>query len=153
MIYFLVYLLVEVIISSAIVNIIGGLLTFTEIILSIAFGVTILKNLSFSLSEQINVARNKNILPEELLKSNTSKIVGSILLIIPGFFTDILGIILQFSLFAIVLTKIFKLKTKNMKEYNSMYSQTCKTYKNINSKGDEDVIDIEIIDSNKHIKH
>ncbi len=60
-----------------------------------------------------------------------SYILGAILLIIPGVFSDILGIILL--LYTIYLRLFAKIPTE------------VKNFKN--SKGDDDVIDVEIIDS------
>ena len=62
---------------------------------------------------------------------------------IPGFFTDIFGLLLQFSLFTVLFSKIFKFKPKAMPSNNKQYLK----------KGDDDVIDVEVIDDDKHIKH
>ncbi|MCK5110793.1 MAG: FxsA family protein [Arcobacteraceae bacterium] len=157
MIYFLIYLFLEVMISSTISGQIGGLLTFVEILLTVVIGTTILKNFKFSLSEKINAVKNGEITQDEFVKSSVGKAIGAILLIVPGFFTDIIGILLQFGLFTIVFSKIFKFKPRASN--NSNYSQTNYSYTEFNSynqpkqKGEEDVIDVEIIDDNKSIKH
>ena len=59
-----------------------------------------------------------------------SYILGAILLIIPGIFSDILGILLLF--YTIYLRLFAKITPKENKNYK---------------KGDDDVIDVEIIDS------
>jgi len=65
---------------------------------------------------------------EEFESMNLYTLIGAFLLIIPGFFTDILGILLQFGVLSkFIARKIFKLKPKNERE-------------------DEDVIDVEIIE-------
>ncbi len=157
MIYFLIYLFLEVMISSTISGQIGGLLTFVEILLTVVIGTTILKNFKFSLSEKINAVKNGEITQDEFVKSSVGKAIGAILLIVPGFFTDIIGILLQFGLFTIIFSKIFKFKPRASN--NSSYTQTTYSYTEFNNynqpkqKGDEDVIDVEIIDDNKSIKH
>jgi UPF0716 family protein affecting phage T7 exclusion len=61
-------------------------------------------------------------------------LVGAILLIIPGFFSDILGVLLQFSFFGTLFaTKVLNLKNRNV---NNKYK-----------KDKDDAIDVEIIDS------
>jgi 2-isopropylmalate synthase/UPF0716 protein FxsA len=144
-------------ISSAISGQIGGLLTFVEILLTVIIGITILRNFKFSLSEKINAVKNGEITQDEFVKSSIGKAIGAVLLIVPGFFTDIIGILLQFGLFTIIFSKIFKFKPKSSN--NSNYSQASYNYTEFNNynqtkqKGDEDVIDVEIIDDNKSIKH
>jgi len=145
-------------ISSTISSEIGGLLTFVELILSIFIGMTILRTFQFSLMEKINEVKNGQITQDEFVKSSIGKAIGAILLIVPGFFTDILGLLLQFGMFTLIFSRIFKFKP--MVSNNSSYSQQTYSYTNkfhdieINkTKGDEDVIDVEVIDDNKHIKH
>ncbi|MEA2051097.1 MAG: FxsA family protein [Campylobacterota bacterium] len=160
MIYFLIYLFLEVMISSSIATNIGGLNTFFEIIVSAIIGIYLLKNFKFSLMESINEARSGNITQEEFIKTNVAKAFGAVLLIVPGFFTDFLGIALQFGLFTIFLTKIFKFK-KNTKNTNSEYSSHQNThfeykhtnFNNTQYKGkDDEIIDVEVIDDSKSIK-
>jgi 2-isopropylmalate synthase/UPF0716 protein FxsA len=66
---------------------------------------------------------------------NISMALGSILLIIPGFFTDIIGILLQFEFVGVFIANKFikKETTYNNDEFNTQ-------------KGDDDVIDVEIIE-------
>ncbi len=77
---------------------------------------------------------NRTISAEEFQKLNVMSVVGAILLILPGFFSDILGILLQFGFFATLISKRFL-------HVNSNYDNN-----KYNSKGDTDVIDVEIID-------
>jgi len=134
-------------ISSAISSEIGGFLTFVELILSILLGMTILRTFQFSLMEKINEVKNGLLTQDEFIKSSIGKAIGAVLLIMPGFFTDILGLLLQFGMFTLVFSKIFKFKPKVSN--NTYYSQQTYNY----TKGDEDVIDVEVIDDDKHIKH
>ena len=162
MIYFLIYLFLEVMISSAIAGEIGGLMTFAEILFSVMLGMFILQNFKFGLLDSINQVRTGEMSQEEFIKGSIGKAIGAILLIVPGFFTDIMGILLQFSFFTIVFTKIFKFKAKQKPSNNTSYSQASYTYTNFDTssntnynqkKGDDDVIDVEIIDDSKSIKH
>ncbi len=160
MIYFLIYLFLEVMISSAISSEIGGLMTFIEMILSVMVGMFILKNFKFGLTDSINKVKNGEMTQEEFVKGSIGKAIGAILLIVPGFFTDILGLLLQFSLFTVIFTKIFKFKSKAMPSNDANYSRSSYTYTNFNTansenynqkKGDDDVIDVEVIDDPKSI--
>jgi 2-isopropylmalate synthase/UPF0716 protein FxsA len=142
-------------ISSTISGEIGGLMTFFELIFSVMIGIFILQNFKFGLLDSINQVRNGEMSQEEFVKGSIGKAIGAMLLIVPGFFTDIVGLLLQFSMFTIVFTKIFKFKTMPKASNNQTYSQQHYTYTNFNQtkKGDDDVIDVEVIDDNKHIKH
>ena len=157
MIYFFVYLFLEVMISSTISGSIGGLNTFFEILLTAVIGISILKNFKHSLMESITKARSGKITQEEFIKANVGKAIGAVLLIIPGFFTDIIGVMLQFGFLVIIFSKIFKFKppidptsTRHPNNFEYDYSK----YNNTNYKGkDDEIIDVEIVDSNNTIKH
>ncbi len=95
MIYFILYLLFEVLISVEVASLIGGLNTFLEIIVSALLGILLLKNFGatvlFNLSEfmgggmSLTTFKNRNLFP----------FIGAILLIIPGFLSDLIGLLLQ----------------------------------------------------------
>ena len=159
MIYFLIYLFLEVMISSSVASSIGGLNTFFSIIFTAIVGIYLLKNFKFSLMESINEARAGNITQEQFIKTNVAKAIGAVLLVIPGFFTDFIGIALQFGLFTMIITNVFKFKkpngtpkqAKHSTNGSFHYSQT--TFKNSNYKGSQDeIIDVEVIDDSKSIK-
>jgi len=162
MIYFFIYLFLEVMISSAITSAIGGLNTFFEILLTAIIGMFILKNFKLSLVENIEKARTGQITQEEFIKANAGKAIGAMLLIVPGFFTDILGVLLQFSFLMGILGKVFSFKNPNHRTtYSTNFGGTAfeydeKIYKNTNNsnyKGNTDeIIDVEVIDDTKPLK-
>lgn len=157
MIYFLIYLFLEVMISSSIAGSIGGLNTFFEIIVSAIIGVIILQNFRFSLMESISKAQTGQITQEEFIKTNVGRAIGAALLIVPGFFTDIVGILLQFGFLTILFSKIFKFKkpskndgyTNNFEYTHTSFNNT--TYKKDTGGGRDDIIDVEIIDDSNSI--
>lgn len=129
MIYFLLYLFIETVVSVNIASKLGGVLTFIEIIVSAMIGFYILMNFQYKANEYLFAVAKREISLEEFESLSLYTLLGAILLIIPGFFTDILGILLQFNAFATFFAKkILHLKRKPPK------------------KGDEDVIDVEIIE-------
>jgi 2-isopropylmalate synthase/UPF0716 protein FxsA len=141
MIYFLIYLFLEVIVSVNISSQIGGLATFFEIILSAFYGIYILTNFRNTLMENLMSVSYKQIDMAEFERLNLFTIIGGILLIIPGFLTDILGFLLQFSAFTSMLVNRFGIIKKQQDTQNFYETQ-----------GDDDVIDVEIIeklDTNK----
>ena len=160
MIYFLIYLFLEVMLSSSIASNIGGLNTFFEIVISAIIGIYLLKTFKFSLTQSIQEAREGQITQEEFIKTNVAKAIGAVLLIVPGFFTDFIGVALQFGLFTMFITKIFKFKKPNTTNqgYTNpngfQYTHTSQTnFNNSNYKGTKDeIIDVEIIDDSKSIK-
>ncbi len=143
MIYFFVYLLLEVLISVQISSAIGGLATFFEIIASAFVGVAILINFRDTFFENMSAVSYNCIDLQQFQRLNLFTLFGGIFLIVPGFLTDILGILLQFSVFTSMLVNRYNVKSGN-----------CNTsYNNQNNiKKDSDVIDVEIISDNATIK-
>ena len=140
-------------VSSAISSNIGGLMTFLELIFSVMVGLFILQNFKFGLIDSINQVRNGQMTQEEFIKGSIGRAIGAIFLIVPGFFTDILGLCLQFSFFTILVTKLIKFKPKSTNNNTHSYTQTnTYNYTQNNIKGDDDVIDVEVIDSSNTIK-
>ncbi|MDD2789096.1 MAG: FxsA family protein [Sulfurimonas sp.] len=135
--YFLIYLFLEVLVSVNIASAIGGLATFLEIILSALVGMVLLSNFRATLSENVRAMASRQIDMNEFQRLNLFTLAGAILLIIPGFLTDLLGVLLQFS----VLTSMIVNRTH-------VKSESYKTdYKKNTIQKDSDVIDVEIIDT------
>ncbi|HUH42859.1 MAG: FxsA family protein [Sulfurimonas sp.] len=141
MIYFLIYLFLEVLISVNISSVIGGLGTFFEILLSAFFGIFILMNFRSTFKENVMAVSYRCINLEEFQRLNLFSIFGAILLILPGFLTDIIGILLQFGVITTMLVNRYNVKSK------------CKTdYEKYKNEKDIDVIDVEIISDNTRTK-
>lgn len=168
MVYFLVYLFLEVMISSIIASEIGGFNTFLEVLLTAIIGIFILKNFKVSLMESITKARAGHITQEEFIKTNVGKALGAILIIVPGFFTDIVGLLMQFSFLVVILSKVFKFKTPtNRTTYSTNFSSSdfgydASRFTNTNTKNTnnsnykrntDEIIDVEVIDDNNTLKH
>lgn len=135
MIYFLLYLFLEVVISVNISSAIGGIATFFEILLSALIGVVILANFKNTLMQNLSAVSYRQIDLREFERLNLFTITGAILLIVPGFLTDILGALLQFSVFTTMLVNRYGVKSYKDKTY----------YKDNSFRKDNDVIDVEII--------
>lgn len=134
MIYFLIYLFLEITLSVEIASKIGGLYTFLEVIFSAFFGLFLLTNFKYTLGSNMAMIFSGEMDIKEFQRLSLFAILGAFLLIVPGFFSDILGVLLQFSAFGTFFArKILKLKPKN---------------KNKNDRGDMDseIIDVEVID-------
>jgi UPF0716 family protein affecting phage T7 exclusion len=159
LVYFLVYLFLEVMISSYIAGALGGLTIFLEILVSAIIGITILKNFKFSLMENIEKARTGQMTQDEFIRTNVGRAIGAVLLIVPGFFTDMLGLLMLIGLLPFLVAKIFQFKTPNHKVhqtngYQSGFDHTKTNFNNTTYKGikNDEIIDVEIIDDNKPIK-
>ena len=139
MLYFLLYLFLEVLVSVNISSAIGGLATFFEILLSAFIGIAILMNFRRTLSENLRAVSFSCIDFEEFQRLNLFTLIGAILLILPGFLTDIIGVLLQFSVITSMIVNRYNVKSNNCK--NSYDEQ-------INKQKDSDVIDVEIISDN-----
>ncbi|MEA2099283.1 MAG: FxsA family protein [Campylobacterota bacterium] len=140
--YFIIYLFLEVIISVNISSYIGGLATFFEIIASALLGIAILSNFRKTLVENLRAVSSNHIDLREFQKLNLFTLIGAILLIIPGFFTDAVGVILQFSVFTTMLVNRYSVKSES---YKTSYNKN-------DIKKDSDVIDVEIITEHTTIK-
>jgi 2-isopropylmalate synthase/UPF0716 protein FxsA len=143
MIYFLIYLFLEVIVSVNISSAIGGLATFFEIITSALLGISILINFRATLVENLTAVSYNCIDLEQFQRLNLFTLFGAILLIIPGFLTDIMGVLLQFSVVTSMIVNRYNVKSGNC---NASYTQ------DYNNTKDSDVIDVEIIERNNTLK-
>ena len=143
MIYFLLYLFLEVIVSVQISSAIGGLATFFEILLSAFVGISILVNFRKNLVENMTAVSYNCIDLEQFQRLNLFTLIGAILLIVPGFLTDILGILLQFSVFTSMIVNHYNVKSGKC---NSSFEEQN------HIKKDSDVIDVEIIEHDTTLK-
>ncbi len=142
MIYFITYLFLEVLLSVSISSSLGGLLTFLEIMISAFVGISILINFRKTLVENMTAVSYNCIDLAQFQRLNLFTLFGAILLIIPGFLTDMLGIIMQFSVFTSMFVNRYNVKSGKCDE--SFTPQN-------NLKKDSDVIDVEIINNNTTI--
>ncbi|MDA3945253.1 MAG: FxsA family protein [Helicobacteraceae bacterium] len=144
MIYFVLYLFLEVMISVNLSSQIGGFNTFLELILSAFVGFVLLVNFRATLFENMQAFSMQKIDVQEFQRLNIFAVLGAVLLILPGFLTDIIGLLLQFSVITKMLVNRFTAKSTN--QNNSRYTHT-----QIHEEKDDDVIDVEIIsnDSSK----
>lgn len=140
MIYFLLYLFLEVIISVNISSAIGGIATFLELILSAFIGVAILVNFRSTLAANMRAVSVNAINLQQFQELNLFTLLGAFLLIVPGFLTDIVGLLLQFTVFTSMLVNRYA--SKQSREDN----HTTQTK-------DENVIDVEIISDTTTTKH
>jgi UPF0716 family protein affecting phage T7 exclusion len=143
MVYFLVYLFLEVLVSVQISSAIGGLATFFEILLTAFIGISILVNFRKTLVENMSAVSYSCIDLEEFQRLNLFTLIGAILLIIPGFLTDILGILLQFSVVTSMIVNRYNVKSGKC---NTSYEEQ------IDKQKDSDVIDVEIISDSSTTK-
>jgi len=133
MIYFIIYLFLEVMISTNIASAIGGLMTFFELIGSAFIGVAILVNFRATLAENMRAVSYNCINLKQFQELNLFTLFGAILLILPGFLTDIIGITLQFTVFTSMLVTRYSSKMGH-----------CESTPN-QKKEDDNVIDVEIL--------
>ncbi len=117
-------------VTTQFASMLGGLLTFFEIIITAGTGLFLLMNFRYTVGQSMNMLISGQMSVEEFQKLSLFTLLGAVLLIIPGFFSDILGLLLQFSFIGtFIAKKIFKFKNK--------------TY---TRKDNDDAIDVEVID-------
>jgi len=150
--YILIYLFTEIMVSSYISSYLGGLMSFVMVVLTAMIGISLLRVFKYSLALNIQDLTSGKISQEDFVKTNMAKALGAFLLIIPGFFTDILGLLLQFGFLTMLFSKIFKLKStpRNPHTYTNQTSANNFHYEQ-NIKNDDDIIDVEIIENHEKI--
>ena len=134
--YFLVYLLIEVLVSVNISSQIGALATFLEIVFSAIVGFMLLGNFRNTLAESMKAMQNRTISIQEFQKLNAFTLLGALLLIVPGFFSDIVGLFLQFSFFATLFARKILHVKDNIDIDDIQHTK----------KEDDEIIDVEVID-------
>lgn len=136
--YFIIYLALEVFVSVNISSAIGAFATFLEIVFSAMVGFILLANFRNTLAESMMALQKRSISVAEFQKLNAFSLLGALLLIIPGFFTDIVGVLLQFTFFA----TLFARKVLHVED-----SIDIDDLDNIDiRKDDDEIIDVEVID-------
>ena len=138
LIYFLVYLFLEILFSYEFAKIFTPLGFFIEVLITAFIGVYIIRTLPFSINESMMKVLKREISEEEFLSIGIFKFIGAVLLIIPGFFSDILGTLFLFEPFARWIARKF------LPHQNNFYTYT--------NTDDNDIIDVEIIEERKEIK-
>ncbi len=146
MIYFLIFIFVEVMVSSWFAGYLGGFVTFLELIVSAVVGIYLLQGVQYLISSKLNDLRQGQIEAKDILKYSMGSGFGAVLLIVPGFFTDIVGILLQFNFILVIIGRVFANKAINTRTFR--YNE--KNY-NKKEKNDGKIIDVEVIDDSRGI--
>jgi len=134
LVYFIWYLFLEILFSYEFMKIFTPLGFFIEVLVTAVIGVYILRDIHFSLSENMIRVLKREITQEEFISIGIFQFVGALLLIIPGFFSDILGALFLFEPFSIWVAK--KFLPKDDIQYRNDFK-------------DDDIIDVEIIEERK----
>ena len=131
-----IYLFLEVFITFEMIDFLGVLGFVLEIIFSAILGLFILVNYRFFFFFSLVRLREREIGYEAVVGSNIFRILGAILLILPGGLTDILGILMQFSAIGFLAVKPFMKKPAP----NSTPFDTS------NKPQNSEIIDVEVIE-------
>jgi TrmH family RNA methyltransferase len=89
--------------------------------------------------EQIMKMVNRDIDFKDMVSNSIFSLMGGIFLIIPGIFTDVVGILMQFEFFIFVINKLF---------FKEIIVKSSTKTKNNNQEGE--IIDVEVISETKH---
>ena len=132
LVYFLLYMFLEILFSYEFAAVFTPLGLFLEIVFTFFVGVYIIQTLPLSMQESMQKVMNRQIDEQEFISIGLFKFIGAILLIVPGVFTDILGVLMLIEPFARWIVHKFLPK----REFE---------YKNHTNKND-DIIDVEIVE-------
>ena len=124
------FLLLELYLSLEVGENIGFLWSAIWIVVSMLVGMRVLQSSPLSLMGNMNFVSKGKLSMQSFQNASTAYLLGAILLIIPGVLTDFLGLLsLSYTLYLQFVAKITPEETKFDK-----------------NKGDDNVIDVEIID-------
>jgi UPF0716 family protein affecting phage T7 exclusion len=138
MILIIPYFFLELYFSLAVGSEIGFLWTVIWIVTTIIIGMGLLKNAHVAILGNMKLAVLGQLNAKSFHDASTSYFLGAILLIIPGVLSDFLGVIaLFYTIFLQIGGTIPIVKNKT-------------NIKNSNQQGDENVIDVEIIECDTH---
>ena len=129
------FLLLELFFSLKMGENIGFMWSALWIVVSMMLGVRLLQSSSLSMMGNINAVRSGKLSMKNFQNAATAYLVAAVLLIIPGVLSDFLGIVaLLYTFYLQFVAKITpKSENNNFKDIN------------LNKKGDDNVIDVEII--------
>lgn len=130
MIFVLAYFIIELLASIKFGISIGFGLSALWVIATSLIGATLLRLSPYAIMGSFNHIGFKKFNIKSAQNAAISYVIGAIMLIIPGIFSDFLGLFLL--LYTIYLRLFAKMPTEQ---------------KNFKNKGDDDVIDVEIIDT------
>lgn len=128
-------------VSVNIASAIGAVATFVELVVSAILGIILLANMRITLMQNLNALMQGEISLESFQRLNLWTIVGAILLILPGFLGDIVGLLLQFS--SIVTLFVSKFLHVKDEDNSTQYFKQGK---------EDEIIDVEVIDDTNHLK-
>lgn len=100
-------------------------------------------------------ARAGEMTQQEFIKTNVGRAIGAIFLIIPGFLTDMVGILMLIGILPLLITKLFHFKQPNQTNgFPSDFNAKQTNFNNTTYKGsiNDEIIDVEVIDDNKPLK-
>jgi UPF0716 family protein affecting phage T7 exclusion len=135
MIYLIPFFFIELYMSLSVGENIGFLWSVIWIIGSFSIGMGLIQNGAITMKKSMASLSAGKLNMKSFHDSATSYFLGALLLMLPGVFTDILGVISLLYTFYLQIGGTIP-SSKNNKNIN-----------NINKQGDEDVIDVEIIES------
>lgn len=135
MIYFIVYLFAEVMLTVEFARAFGGFAMFGEIVISAFVGIIILFNFRTTLIVNIMELKERRVDANGFYRRNLLSLLGAILLILPGILTDAIGTSIEIYLLGSLIVSQFMPKYPNDTTFQSKTQP----------KENDDVIDAEII--------
>ena len=132
------YFFLELYFSLAVGSEIGFLGSVLWIFITFIVGMGLIQNSAMTMQKSMGKLAGGKLNMKTFHDSATAYFLGAILLIIPGVFSDILGLIALLYTFYLQLGGTIP-SSKNKTNIN-----------NLNKQGDDDVIDVEIIESSSH---
>lgn len=122
------YLIIEIASIFYVANQMGFFAMFSEVIISAFIGGLVLLNTKEDFLDTLMGFKQIKVSSRDFFRGNSARVLGGILLILPGIFCDIFGLI--------VLINAYFILRRKQEEYQEAHQ-------------DEDVIDVEVIKEDK----
>ena len=127
------YLFLEIYVSLKMLEVIGAFWATIWTIGTIVLGSVLLQNSPYAILGNMQHLQSGKLNIQKFQDATSAYFLGSLLLIVPGVLSDFLGVI------ALLYTVYLQFVAKITPEQSN-------TYRNQPNKGDDDVIDVEIVD-------
>jgi len=131
---FLGYLFLEILFSYFSMELFSPVGFFGEVIFTAIAGIWIIKDFSFAMIDYVKELLVGELTPEEVFSIGIFKFIGAVLLIIPGAFSDLLGLIMVIDWSAQLFARFFLISRFPSKSSNPKMEK------------ENEIIDVEIVE-------
>ena len=117
--FFVAYLFIESMLTGEFSSLVGGLGLFGEIILSALLGAIIIANFKHNIIETLVSLKNNSANAKQTIAFTAGSLIGAFLLILPGIFSDCIGLLCQIEYSYSLFLSLFSIQSKQTPKDNN----------------------------------